>query len=394
MAVFTFKLRIFVYFLSSILFPLQLIPLVLFNLSSDNGTTLISKDGVFEFGFFTPGNSKNRYNKSVVWPTSESKQAQKPVVVLLDSGNLVLRDEEDTNSENYLWQSFDYPSDTMLPGMKVAWDFRTASYITRSRYIRMGTTNFYHTESWFGLRFSGSPELRPNPLFNYSFVYKNDEVNYTYDLKNKSVISRMVMNQTTSTRQRLTWIESDQSWKGFVGAIVLKPIHTPSPPLLVIIFHLVFVLLTPSGCPPTSYVSCTDAAGCWDLTWDHPYAHGTIAMSSLSYILVPRPQDTCHGHANANANARTHRMSRGHMSCYYKLKESGLTAFSSVPRDYCDKCGVCGANANCTITDNPICQCLIGFKPKSQEKWNLKDWSGGGVWNSTPSCKHKDKAGF
>ncbi|KAM1256556.1 hypothetical protein EV1_030407 [Malus domestica] len=34
---------------------------------------------------------------------------------VLDNGNLVLRDEKDTNSENYLLQSFDYPFDTLLP---------------------------------------------------------------------------------------------------------------------------------------------------------------------------------------------------------------------------------------------------------------------------------------
>ena len=43
-------------------------------------------------------------------------------VELLDSGNLVLRD---VVAGTYLWQSFDYPSDTLLPGMKLGWDLRT-----------------------------------------------------------------------------------------------------------------------------------------------------------------------------------------------------------------------------------------------------------------------------
>ncbi|GMN23587.1 hypothetical protein TIFTF001_043700 [Ficus carica] len=137
--------------------------------SHGDGATLISKGGSFELGFFTPGNSNRRYvgiwykniavqtvvwvanrcnpingssglltinstgnlvlldhNKSVVWSTSSSKQAKKPIVQLLDSGNLVPRDEDDGNSEaNFLWQSFDYPSDTLLPDMKIGWDFRT-----------------------------------------------------------------------------------------------------------------------------------------------------------------------------------------------------------------------------------------------------------------------------
>ena len=108
-----------------------------------DGTTLVSKEEMFEFGFFGLGNSKNRYvgiwlkkipvqtvdwvanrcnpngslvllsqNKSVVLFTNSSKQAKKPIAQLLHAGNLVLREEGDINSENYLWQSFDYPSDT------------------------------------------------------------------------------------------------------------------------------------------------------------------------------------------------------------------------------------------------------------------------------------------
>ena len=57
-------------------------------------------------------------NKSVVWSTGLGRQIQanNPVLQLLDSGNLVLRDE---NSGISLWESFDYPSDTFLPGMKM-----------------------------------------------------------------------------------------------------------------------------------------------------------------------------------------------------------------------------------------------------------------------------------
>jgi|UniRef100_A0A2N9GMZ8 hypothetical protein len=132
-----------------------------------DGNTLVSKDGNFELGFFNPGSSKNRYlgiwyknipvktvvwvanrdspidnssgilminstrtlvllsqNKSVVWSTSSLKQAQTPLLQLLDTGNLVLTDEKNGNSKDYLWQSFDYPADTMLPGMKFGWDLK------------------------------------------------------------------------------------------------------------------------------------------------------------------------------------------------------------------------------------------------------------------------------
>ncbi|KAH7546580.1 hypothetical protein FEM48_Zijuj01G0216000 [Ziziphus jujuba var. spinosa] len=48
-----------------------------------------------------------------------------PKLQPLDIGNLVLRDEKDENSkQSYLWQSFDYPTDTLLPSMKLGWDLK------------------------------------------------------------------------------------------------------------------------------------------------------------------------------------------------------------------------------------------------------------------------------
>ncbi|XP_062080688.1 G-type lectin S-receptor-like serine/threonine-protein kinase At4g27290 [Humulus lupulus] len=197
-----------------------------------DGTTLVSSEGTFELGFFTPSNSNNRYlgiwyrnisgptvvwvanrckpindssgsltinntgniellgqNKSVVWSTSSLKQARKPLVQLLDNGNFVLKDEKDENKENYLWQSFD--CDTFLSGMKFGWDLKR------------------------GLTRRGCPELRPNPLYDYKFVYSDDEVYYSYILKKKSVITRVVINRTASAHQRLIWIEIDKIWKPY-----------------------------------------------------------------------------------------------------------------------------------------------------------------------------------
>lgn len=47
-------------------------------------------------------------------------------VTLLDSGNLVLGEYDANDSmKNVLWQSFDHPSDVLLPGMKLGVDHRT-----------------------------------------------------------------------------------------------------------------------------------------------------------------------------------------------------------------------------------------------------------------------------
>ncbi|KAH9651177.1 G-type lectin S-receptor-like serine/threonine-protein kinase [Citrus sinensis] len=238
----------------------------------NDGRTLISKDGSFELGFFSPGSSKNRYvgiwyknipvktvvwvanrlnlindssgflmiNKTgnlvltsksniVVWSAYLSKEVRTPVVLqLLDSGNLVLRGEQDGDSETYFWQSFDYPSDTLLPGMKLGWDLETGLERRVTSWksfddpspgdfiwaierqdnpevvMWKGSRKFYRTGPWNGLRFS-APSLRPNPVFSFSFVSNDVELYYTFNITNKAVISRIIMNQTLYSGGYVDW---------------------------------------------------------------------------------------------------------------------------------------------------------------------------------------------
>ena len=191
--------------------------------------TLVSQDGTFELGFFSSGSSNNQYlgiwyknipvktivwvanrlnpindssgllmindstcsvvvmsqnNSVVVWSTKAQNQAKNPVLKLLDTGNLVLTvtDEKDENSRITLWESFDYPTDTFLPGMKLGWDLEKGvnwSFTAWKKpddpspgdftygilemgihsypeaYIWKGNKKFYRTGPWNGLRFSG-----------------------------------------------------------------------------------------------------------------------------------------------------------------------------------------------------------------------------------------------
>jgi hypothetical protein len=66
--------------------------------------------------------------------------------------------------------------------------------------------------------------------------------------------------------------------------------------------------------------------------------------------------------------------------------------YASYPKDNCDKYNSCGAYGNCMIGESPICQCLEGFKPKSQETWSPDEWSKGCVRRTQLSCH--DKIGF
>ncbi|KAF8414039.1 hypothetical protein HHK36_002038 [Tetracentron sinense] len=253
--------------------------------SISDDQSLVSQGGSFELGFFSPGISKNRYlgiwytkvpvktvvwvanrdnpltnssgvlkldrkgnlvlvnqRESVLWSSNSSRTAENPVVQLLESGNLVLRDEKDGNSENYMWQSFDYPSDTLLPGMKLGWDLKNGlnrrltswknadnpspggfTYgIENEGYpeavMRKGNDKRYRSGPWNGLRYSGAPELKPNSIFKFNFTSNGDEVYYTYQLNDKSVLSRLVLNgNTDGVLQRSTWIDQSHDWQLLVS---------------------------------------------------------------------------------------------------------------------------------------------------------------------------------
>lgn len=58
-------------------------------------------------------------SNGILWSSTSSEFDKELVAQLLDSGNLVIRESE---SENYLWESFNYPFDTLLPGMKLGGD--------------------------------------------------------------------------------------------------------------------------------------------------------------------------------------------------------------------------------------------------------------------------------
>ncbi|PON49894.1 S-locus glycoprotein domain containing protein [Parasponia andersonii] len=81
--------------------------------------------------------------------------------------------------------------------------------------MRIGFVKFYWAGAWNGTTFSDAPELRPNPVYDYRFVYRDDGVYYTYNLKNKSLISRIVLNQATRLRQRLVWMETERIWRPY-----------------------------------------------------------------------------------------------------------------------------------------------------------------------------------
>ncbi|CAL5393097.1 unnamed protein product [Camellia sinensis] len=240
-------------------------------------STIVSSGGSFEMGFFNPGNSQNTYlgiwykkisvrtvvwvanreiplvnssgiltvidpgilalvngTGSVIWSPNVTGSTQDPVAQLMESGNLVVKDVND----NILWQSFDYPCDTLLPGMKLGKNFVTGLEHHLSSWkssddpaqgeftyrcdpqgypqqiLNSGSAELFRAGPWNGIGFSGRPSLKSNSIYTFELVYTKEEVYYDYKLLSSDV-SRLTVNHT-GIAQRWTWIDRTQQWVIFL----------------------------------------------------------------------------------------------------------------------------------------------------------------------------------
>ncbi|TKY49021.1 G-type lectin S-receptor serine/threonine-protein kinase [Spatholobus suberectus] len=245
----------------------------------NDGQTIVSAGETFVLGFFSPGNSKNRYvgiwynkiptqkvvwvanrdnpltdssgilklnengvlvllshNKTVVWSSNTTRSAQYPVAMLLDSGNFIVKDGNNNNdAKDLLWQSFDYPVDTILPGQKFGRNLITGfnrymsswnssddpskgeySYqIDISGYpqfvLREGSEKRYRFGSWNGLQFSGAPQLKQNGVVRFNFTSNGEELYFTFELVNNSAIQMMVLT-TDGYIKGIYWNNEGNDW--------------------------------------------------------------------------------------------------------------------------------------------------------------------------------------
>ncbi|KAL7594154.1 hypothetical protein Lser_V15G32165 [Lactuca serriola] len=176
---------------------------------------------------------------TAVWSSNQSTPMVKTVAQLLDNGNFVLRPENDENPENYIWQSFDYPTDTQLPGMKLGWDRKSGI----NRVLRSWKTNedpatgdysyqvnmigfrellllnndgkiIWRTGPWNGRKFSGVPGMKTVSIMQFEFEENSEEIIYSFEMLNASLYSRVVMN-SSGIAQRFVWAETTKTWNVF-----------------------------------------------------------------------------------------------------------------------------------------------------------------------------------
>ncbi|KAL8506020.1 hypothetical protein ACS0TY_017033 [Phlomoides rotata] len=210
------------------------------------GQTLISPNQDFEMGFFSSGGSPNRFlgiwykntpdvvvwvanrnnfisdsngvtfsitgkgtlvisrNGSIIWSANPSGAASNPVLLLLDTGNLVLVNEtmEQGSSNSYIWQSFDYPTDTALPGMKIE------NQGLPDLVLYRGNTKMYRIGKWNGLYFGGYPRYpneisKPELLIRGETLISIKEVAHDRPILSRSTVdtSGIVYSYTMNARK-------------------------------------------------------------------------------------------------------------------------------------------------------------------------------------------------
>ncbi|KAF8024019.1 hypothetical protein BT93_F1274 [Corymbia citriodora subsp. variegata] len=246
--------------------------------SIKDGEKLVSSGQSFELGFFSPENSKYRYlgiwykfspekvvwvanrdkpladsdgvltfnekrnlvvlnrSKSVIWSSNSSSVLRNPVARLLDSGNLVVSENTSRRSGEYSWQSFDYPTDTLLAGMRIGWSLKTGlewhltswkstndpstgdytygikvNELPEFEVLKRGTTKTFRTGPWNGFCFTGFP-VTESTLSKPMFVYGETDVYLKFESSRDDITTIITLNQS-GLLQRLLRKKESSAWE-------------------------------------------------------------------------------------------------------------------------------------------------------------------------------------
>ncbi|KAI3717310.1 hypothetical protein L1987_68855 [Smallanthus sonchifolius] len=166
-------------------------------------------------------------SKLPIWSTNVTSTASlnSAIAVILDDGNLVLRDG--LNSFEPIWQSFDHPTNTLLPGAKFNYNKRTnKSQLLTSwkstddpgvglfslelhpfRMMVISKWNrsqqYWDTGSW--------DSLVIRAYYKYTYQTNENESYFTYYAYNPSTISRFIMNVAGQLQLQI-WSASTKEW--------------------------------------------------------------------------------------------------------------------------------------------------------------------------------------
>ncbi|XP_065616234.1 G-type lectin S-receptor-like serine/threonine-protein kinase SD1-13 isoform X1 [Quercus suber] len=238
---------------------------------------IISNGSAFKLGFFSPVNSTNRYlgiwynrisvftvvwvanrqkplkdssgvltisedgnlvvldgQKEIIWSSNVTNSVANSNFHLSDSGNLVLR--ENTRGK-IIWESFQHPSNTFLPKMKLSINLKTnqtvqytswkspsdpsigsfsvgmASGSIPEAFIWKDGRPYWRSGPWNGQIFIGEPDWNPEYHNGFSVVDDKEGTVYsTFDYANELLLSKFVLNSRGILVQTY-WDDSKEDWK-------------------------------------------------------------------------------------------------------------------------------------------------------------------------------------
>ncbi|KAL5972932.1 hypothetical protein ACLOJK_039738 [Asimina triloba] len=244
--------------------------------SIKDGETITSNGAIFELGFFGHNNSDNRYvgiwyhkipirtivwvanrenpltdlsgvltisgdgnlvildgRNITVWSTNTSIPVNSTAATLLDSGNLVLKDGTSNNSNTIFWQSFDHPTDTLLPGMKIGIDlvarrnrmiqsWKSASDPSPGNFtfgvdpkdadqffVLNNSAPYWRSGYWNERTFNQPPVVSSDFLFHFNTLSNEEGIYFEYSsLYNNT---KLLMDASGQVQCRI-WLDETQIW--------------------------------------------------------------------------------------------------------------------------------------------------------------------------------------
>ncbi|XBH59117.1 hypothetical protein VPH35_080425 [Triticum aestivum] len=311
------------------------------------GNVLVSQDGVFALGFFSPSNSTKNYHyvgiwynripeRTVVWVSNRAA----PITTNLSSANLVVTNNSDIvlsdsngrvlwttnnsvsmnsisveavldNTGNFilrsladsaiLWQSFDHPTDTLLPGMNIR--------------LSHNTLPLQHLVSW-------KAQHDPSPG------------EFSYGADPSSLLQCFIWNGSRPHLRSPVWTNYLYMDKFNKSAIYMALHH----------------------------------AG------DEVYM--SFGMPTGSFILLVRMQIDYLGKVNILS---------------WDSNMSVWRALYAEPQHECNTYGYCGPYGYCDNTATvPVCKCLDGFEPRDGKGWIAGSFSQGCRPKEVRRCTHGD----
>jgi hypothetical protein len=179
---------------------------------------------------------------STVWsspaPATNNNQqiTTRATARLRDDGNFLLSSDGSGAAQSVAWQSFDYPTDTLLPGMKLgrdltrrmAWNITSWTSATDPSpgpytfklvpgglpefFLFNGQQPIYASGPFNGAGLTGVPNLSSED-FVFGVVSNADETYYTYGVTDATLLSRFVVDGVAGRVQRYLWTPG--GWSSF-----------------------------------------------------------------------------------------------------------------------------------------------------------------------------------